>query len=220
MWSVPESTSDRVDWPVSDPPPWPARVRATLWWHRSTSAARELGPDGRTIPMTVAMMVDYLDSPVGPYREILAQSGLACARETGSGLCRGWRSLSSRWIRKPSVHGGRVHWQLPKVLAEFDGDVQQKFTATGDGWRVRSDTRMLGPRLPIAGALGFAQPESGGGLAIASARLTGSFRYARRERRGRGADPAGLVGCGHPSRRRDSGRKNDYGSGQASVTGV
>src|SRR6478609_1264488 len=72
MWSVPESTTDRVDWPVSDPPPWPARVRATLWWHRSTSAARELGPDGRTIPMTVAMMVDYLDSPVGPYREILA----------------------------------------------------------------------------------------------------------------------------------------------------
>ena len=178
MWSVPESTSDRVDWPVSDPPPWPARVRATLWWHRSTSAARELGPDGRTIPMTVAMMVDYLDSPVGPYREILASPVLHAPGKRIGPMPR----MAVPFIAvdsEPSVHGGRVHWQLPKVLAEFDGDVQQKFTATGDGWRVRSDTRMLGPRLPIAGALGFAQPESGGGLAIASARLTGSFRYAR-----------------------------------------
>ena len=178
MWSVPESTSDRVDWPVSDPPPWPARVRATLWWHRSTSAARELGPDGRTIPMTVAMMVDYLDSPVGPYREILASPVLHAPGKRIGPMPR----MAVPFIAvdsEPSVHGGRVHWQLPKVLAEFGGDVQRKFTATGDGWRVRSDTRMLGPRLPIAGALGFAQPESGGGLAIASARLTGSFRYAR-----------------------------------------
>lgn len=178
MWSVPESTSDRVDWPVSDPPPWPARVRATLWWHRSTSAARELGPDGRTIPMTVAMMVDYLDSPVGPYREILASPVLHAPGKRIGPMPR----MAVPFIAvdsEPSVHGGRVHWQLPKVLAAFDGDVQRNFTATGNGWRVRSDTRMLGPRLPIAGALGFAQPDVGGGVAIASARLAGSFRYAR-----------------------------------------
>lgn len=180
MWSVPESTTERAEWPVSGPPPWPARVRATLWWHRSTPAARELGAelDGRTIPITVAMMVDYLDSPVGPYREILASPVLWMPGKRLGPMPR----MSVPFIAvdsEPSVHGGRVHWELPKVLADFDGDVHAAFTATGDGWKVRSDAQARGPRLPIAGALGFAQPEAGGGLAVASARLTGSFRYAR-----------------------------------------
>ena len=219
MWSVPESTSDRVDWPVSDPPPWPARVRATLWWHRSTSAARELGPDGRTIPMTVAMMVDYLDSPVGPYREILASPVLHAPGKRIGPMPR----MAVPFIAvdsEPSVHGGRVHWQLPKVLAEFDG---------GRAAEIHCNRRRM------AGAFGYADARAasadcrGVGICAAGVRWRSGDRVGKadgivpiraRERRGRGADPAGLVGCGHPSRRRDSGRKNDYGSGQASVTGV
>ena len=71
MWAVAESAEPGVELPVSPPPPWPARVRATLWWHRPTAAARSLGPSP-SVPLTVGMVVDYLDSPVGPYREVLA----------------------------------------------------------------------------------------------------------------------------------------------------
>ncbi|MFD7010922.1 MULTISPECIES: hypothetical protein [Rhodococcus] len=177
MWSVPESTTRRTDWPESSPPPWPAGVRATLWWHRSTTAARALGPDGATVPLTLAMMVDYLDSPVGPYREILASPVLrAPGRRIGllPRMAVPFIAVDS----EPSVHGGRVHWSLPKVPAEFGGDVHGDFEASSDTWRVVTSTRPRGPRLPIAGALGFAQPGDHG-LVTASARLRGRFRYAR-----------------------------------------
>ena len=179
MWSVPESTTDRTDWPESSPPPWPAAVRATLWWHRSTAAARAVGPGGATVPMTLAMMVDYLDSPVGPYREILASPVLRAPGRRIGVLPR----MAIPFIAvdsEPSVHGGRAHWSLPKVPAEFGGDVHGDFAASSGAWRVTTSTRPRGPRLPIAGALGFAQPgDDGRGLVTASARLRGHFRYAR-----------------------------------------
>ncbi|MFZ2178298.1 MAG: hypothetical protein WAW17_30595 [Rhodococcus sp. (in: high G+C Gram-positive bacteria)] len=179
MWSVPESVTERADWPVSSPPPWPAHVRATLWWHRSTAAARRYGPEGAVLPITVAMMVDYLDSPVGPYREILASPVLR-APGFRTGLVPRMAVPFIAVDSEPSVHGGRVHWNLPKVLADFDGDVHGVFEAASDGWRVCTTTYARGPRLPIAGALGFAQPEDETGkLVTASARLRGHFRYAR-----------------------------------------
>ena len=175
MWSVPESTTQRTDWPESSPPPWPAGVRATLWWHRSTAAARAL--DGATVPLTLAMMVDYLDSPVGPYREILA-SPVLCAPGRRIGVLPRMAVPFIAVDSEPSVHGGRVHWSLPKVPAEFGGDVHGDFEASSEVWRVTTSTRPRGPRLPIAGALGFAQPGDRG-LVTASARLRGHFRYAR-----------------------------------------
>ncbi|MDI9918645.1 hypothetical protein [Rhodococcus sp. IEGM 1379] len=178
MWSVPESETDRTEWPVSSPPPWPARVQATLWWHRSTAAGREFGKGSQIIPVTVAMMVDYLDSPVGPYREILASPVLRIPSRRIGPMPR----MSVPFIAvdsEASVHGGRTHWQLPKVLAGFDGTVLGRMSAQGAGWKVSSTVMAKGPRLPIAGALGFAQPEPTGRLAIASARLAGRFRYAR-----------------------------------------
>lgn len=198
MWSVPESASERTDWPVSDPPPWPARVQATLWWHRSTPQARRLGQGDRIIPITLAMMVDYLDSPVGPYREILASPVLQMPGKRIGPMPR----MSVPFIAvdsKTSVHGGRAHWQLPKVLAHFDGSVLGRMSAQGEGWKVNTVTRAKGPRLPIMGALGFAQPMPGGGMAIASARLSGRFRYARVDLDSTGPTlPGWLVAGSHP----------------------
>lgn len=178
MWSVRESEQARDDWPTSPAPPWPARVRATLWWHRATPGAALFGPGGRVLPVTLAMMVDYLESPVGPYREILASPVLrAPSRRIGvlPAMAVPFIAVDS----EPSVHGGREHWHLPKVLADFDGDVTDTVTAVGDGWRIRTTARPFGPSLPILGALGFAQPMPSGGLAGARARLRGRFRGAR-----------------------------------------
>ncbi len=173
LWSVPESSTDRDDWPVSPPPPWPADVRATLWWHRSTPDAAQFGPGGKTLPFTLAMMVDYLESPVGPYREILASPVLR------PGVIPAMAVPFIAVDSEPSVHGGRTHWHLPKVLAEFTGDVTGTFSATGDSWKVTTAASPKGPELPIAGGLTFAQPLEDGGLLRATAKLRGRFRYAR-----------------------------------------
>ncbi|MBH0123197.1 hypothetical protein I0Q12_28405 [Rhodococcus sp. CX] len=175
LWSVPESSTDREDWPVSPPPPWPAAVRATLWWHRSTPDAAQFGPGGTTLPFTLAMMVDYLESPVGPYREILASPVLR------PGVIPSMAVPFIAVDSEPSVHGGRTHWHLPKVLAEFAGDVTRTFSATGESWKVTTTASPKGPELPIAGGLTFAQPLDGGGLLRATAKLRGRFRYARVE---------------------------------------
>jgi hypothetical protein len=177
MWSVAESDVDPGTVPVSSPPPWPAAVRATLWWHRSTDAARAIGPQGSVIPMTLGMVVDYLDSPVGPYREILASPVL---RRPGGGL-----GLMPR-IAVPfiavdsaaSIHGGREHWSFPKVMADFTGDVLTGAGAGGPDWMVETESRGRGPSFPIKGGLGFAQPVDAG-LLLARATLTGTARYAR-----------------------------------------
>ncbi len=173
LWKVPESADERTEWPTSPPPPWPAAVRATLWWHRSTPAAAEYGPDGPTLPITLAMMVDYLDSPVGPYREILASPVLR------RGLIPAMAVPFIAVDSEPSVHGGRAHWRLPKVLATFSGDVLGDFSAAGGGWKVATSARPRGPELPIIGGLPFAQPGDDGSISRATARLRGKFRYAR-----------------------------------------
>jgi hypothetical protein len=177
MWSVAESAVDPGTVPVSSPPPWPAAVRATLWWHRSTDRGKALGPPGPVIPMTLGMVVDYLDSPVGPYREILASPVL---RRPGGGL-----GLMPR-IAVPfiavdsaaSIHGGREHWSLPKVMADFTGDVLGGAGTGGPDWIVETESRGRGPSFPIKGGLGFAQPVDAG-LLLARAKLTGKARYAR-----------------------------------------
>lgn len=181
MWSVTESESARTEWPHSPPPPWPAEVKATIWWHRARPAGRAL-LNGRTIPITVVMVIDYLNSPVGPYREVLASPVL---QRPGRGLGPMPR-ISVPFIAvdsETSVHGGRTHWHLPKVLADFGGDVLADASvsgegSSGDGWSVRTQAKGIGPSFPIRGALGFAQPSDEGSL-LATARLTGKARLAR-----------------------------------------
>ena len=177
MWSVAESAIEPGDVPISSPPPWPAAVRATLWWHRSTEQAKAIGPKGPVLPITIGMVVDYLDSPVGPYREILASPVL---RRPGSGLGALPR-MSVPFIAvdsAASVHGGREHWSLPKVLAEFTGDVLAGSGAGGPDWTVQTQSEGRGPEFPIKGGLGFAQPVDGA-LLLAGSKLTGKARYAR-----------------------------------------
>lgn len=181
-WAVPESEPDdavraAVAGPPSADPPWPATVRATLWWHRATREARALAPAGRCLPITLAMVVDYLETPVGPYREVLASPVLRLpARASGFQPAMAVPLIAVDSTL--SVHGGRVHWDLPKVLAQFSGDVHDGLLVDGGAWSVRTATRLRGPAFPLAGGLRFAQPLAAGGVRHAGSTLRGRARLA------------------------------------------
>jgi hypothetical protein len=176
MWSVVESAIDESETlPVSPPPPWPAPVRATMWWHKATDAGRALSTIDGTIPITVGAVIDYLDSPVGPYREILA-SPVTVKPGRGLGLLPRVAIPFIAVDSDASVHGGRTHWNLPKVFADFTGDVLGESGADGAGWSVRTVAAPSGPAFPVAAVTGFAQPSSAG-LLLASGRVRGRARF-------------------------------------------
>ena len=155
---LPESrlpASLAAELPATTPgPPWDCEVRAVVWLQRAPSPLPSSSRfAGRVRPVTLGAMVEYLSSPVGPYREVFAGP-----------LLRGtllpvvhipFIAVDSL----PSVHGGRAHWALPKALASFAGDVGSAVTATGDGWSVSVEARGRGPRLPVRGPLRSAQDE-------------------------------------------------------------
>lgn len=174
--------------PATTPaPPWDCRVRAVLWVQRGRPPLPAGSPfAGRARALTVGAVVDYLDTPVGPYREVFAGA-----------LLRGpllpvvhvpFIAVDSL----PSVHGGRAHWQLPKAVATFTGDVRAgRATATGDGWTVAVDAAPAGPRLPLLGRLGCDQ-----GRGPARISLRGRGRLARVRVRAAGPALTGWLGTG------------------------
>lgn len=170
--------------PASTPgPPWDCRVRAVVWVQRAPSPLpSSFRYAGRVRTLTIGAVVDYLESPVGPYREVFAGP-----------LLRGtvlpvvhvpFIAVDSL----PSVHGGRAHWSLPKAVATFCSDGR---TATGDGWSVAVDVVERGPRLPLRGPLVNAQTEQ---RAVIS--LRGRGRLARVHVAAEGLVLGGWLGTG------------------------
>ncbi len=170
--------------PASTPgPPWDCEVRAVVWVQRAPSPLpSSFRYAGRVRALTVGAVVDYLSSPVGPYREVFAGP-----------LLRGtvlpvvhipFIAVDSL----PSVHGGRVHWSLPKTVAEFSADGR---TAVGDGWSVAVTASERGPRLPLRGPLVNAQTEQ---RAVIS--LRGRGRLARVHVEAKGLVLGGWLGTG------------------------
>jgi hypothetical protein len=124
-----------------------------VWWHRATPTARELVPAALRPgpPWTIGAFVTYLDTPVGPYSEILASPHLlagSLARRVLARVHVPFIAVDSL----ASVHGGRAHWSLPKALAHFQGT-----SADGHGWQVSAVADPRGPWLPAPGRLGSTQ---------------------------------------------------------------
>lgn len=168
-------------------PPWPCRVRAVIWVQRAPSPLPSSSPfAGRVRALTVGAVVDYLDSPVGAYREVFAGPLLRGALLPV--LHIPFIAVDSL----PSVHGGRAHWGLPKAVAEFTGDVGSgRVTATGEGWSVHVDATTRGPRLPLVGPL---RADQGRGPATVS--LRGRGRLARVRLAATGPSLTGWLGTG------------------------
>lgn len=164
------------------PPPWDCRVRAVVWVQQATAPS----PAGhRAWPVTVGAVVDYLDSPVGSYREVFA--GPLLRGQLRPTVHIPFIAVDSL----PSVHGGRAHWGLPKSLASFDGDVGAgQVTATGDGWSL-SVQASSGPRMPMRATFASLGPHGRATIAV-----RGRAHAARVHVRAAGPTLTGWLGAG------------------------
>ncbi|HEU0102329.1 MAG TPA: hypothetical protein VFR07_08430 [Mycobacteriales bacterium] len=178
---APESLLDRAAaarLPAGTPlPPWACRVEGVLWWHRAPARAAlphtALAGTGAR-PYVVGALLHYLDSPVGPYREVLA--GVVGRAGLLPGVGIPFIAVDS----PASVQGGRAHWALPKVLATFCGpDPFGATQAEGDGWQLAAHPRPRGPRLPVAGRLRGRQRDAAGRPVGSTSTAYGTARPAR-----------------------------------------
>jgi hypothetical protein len=160
--------------PSSPQAPWRTRVHATVWWHRAVRGAAGVLPevlDGPpTLPLTVAALVRYLDSPVGAYSEVFASPVLLLSRLPRLHLP--FIAVDSL----ASVRGGRERWGLPKGLAVFD-----EGTASGAGWQVRARAVLRGPELPVYLPLPSIHVMPDAQVARTVSRVRGRVRLARVE---------------------------------------
>ena len=170
---------------ASAPPPWDLRGSGCILLLRNHALPESTGPDR---PFAggpgIVMFVDYAESPVGPYREVLFIPG----RYRIGGTLR-WsieRIYVSTWA---SVVNGRRNWGIPKDRADFERVAE---TAGRDRYRVATDGEPVvsldvtyhGPAVPLPSWLAPARlrglTQDYGGRRFSLAPLaTGRIRLAR-----------------------------------------
>jgi hypothetical protein len=147
---IPESRLSAADLAAlpdsSAPAPWRARATAVMWLQRARHPA--FAWRGTLLPVVTVCFVDYEDTPVGPYQEVLAGAGVRRGRQVlGQVPFIAVNSL-------PSIHGGRANWALPKTSAEFRGSAADgAVSARGDGWSVTVNVARTGPKLPMRSSM-------------------------------------------------------------------
>lgn len=146
--------------PAAVPAPWTCRLRAVVWWRVPGSRMRraldgDLPPAVRhagTPVLVVAAQVHYLDTPVGPYTEVLA--GAVLPKVPAPVVHVPFIAVDSR----TSLVSGRVNWALPKVLADVGAlPSSGPSAAVGAGWAVRVGVDAAGPALPALGRANLLQ---------------------------------------------------------------
>jgi hypothetical protein len=150
---LPESTlsADQLAaLPASSPAaPWTVQARALVWVQRAS--APPFAWLGRTQPLAMVCFVDYLDTPVGPYHEVLAGAFVRDGRHPRAQVP--FIAVDSL----ASVHGGRANWALPKTVATFEGEIGRATArAVGDGWSV--SVRPARPKAALSLPSGFRLP--------------------------------------------------------------
>ncbi|MGV9674051.1 acetoacetate decarboxylase family protein [Nocardia sp. NPDC003482] len=179
---IPETDlDDRPDdeFPERVPPaPWRNRCVGLIWLSRPSPDTPTTLPPGTGRPLTVLnALIDYRETPVGGYHEILA----APMVRVGARMRFNCPFISVD--SKPSLVAGRENWALPKVLAEFRGDLADAETVTatstsGVRWRVSARIRAFGPAVPMSKKFTIWQPFPDGELRRIPARLSGRARAA------------------------------------------
>jgi hypothetical protein len=142
------------------PAPWTLRGDAWILLLRLPEAVRRdpshLPAELRARPVhgpSIVMFVDYSESPVGPYRELLYIPGRF---NFGAGL-RAWSITRILVSTQESVVNGRLNWGIPKERADF----RRERAGTRDAIHVEVEGVTaaslefvpLGPTLPLRAAL-------------------------------------------------------------------
>ena len=188
---------------TSAPAPWATVLDAVVWFHRAAPGAAERLPaalrDRPSLPVTVGALIRYRDTPVGPYREVLASPSLLLGPR-GPEACVPFIAVDSL----PSVHGGRENWALPKTLARFDWPEQPRggfeLDAEGRGWSVHATVRPRPRRLPFAAISRNRQVTPAGTEITFDSRWRGRARLASVELETRGPTLPGWLCSGrHPA---------------------
>ena len=188
---------------TSAPAPWATVLDAVVWFHRAAPGAAERLPaplrGGRKLPLTVGALIRYRETPVGPYREVLASPSLLLGPR-GPEACVPFIAVDSL----PSVHGGRENWALPKTLARFDWPEQPRggfeLDAEGRGWSVHATVRPRPRRLPFAAISRNRQVTPAGTEITFDSRWRGRARLASVELETRGPTlPRWLCSGHHPA---------------------
>lgn len=99
------------------PAPWRLRAEGYVLAMRRDPRERFATVDGQEAsgPLSFVMFVDYTESPVGPYRELLFIPGaFRFGAESLPSITKIYVSSQS------SVDSGRRNWAIPKELASFD----------------------------------------------------------------------------------------------------
>jgi hypothetical protein len=136
------------------PTPWVVRGQAlVILGHLSRRAARQLAgnPRGFAAPPLLGSfaalgLIDYTETPVGPYHELAVLPGILW-RDLPGALMSHMLVDSAR-----SVLAGRAIWGLPKALAYFAWQPQQVAVTDGDGRIILTTTwhfRHVWPRLAL-----------------------------------------------------------------------
>jgi hypothetical protein len=168
------------------PPPWRLPARSVVWVQAGRAPLPAGSPyAGSALPVTLAALIDYLDSPVGPYREVFA--GTLLRRLGRPTVHVPFIAVDSL----PSLQAGRAHWALPKTLASFDGELGGRTAVRGDGWSLDVDVRVVGPPLPSA--VPFVCAQAG---RVASTTVAGIVRAARVAVSASGPSLGGWLGSG------------------------
>ena len=167
------------------PAPWDLRGSGCILLVRDHPAPAPVGPDPAYAGGPgIVMFVDYAESPVGPYQEVLYIPG---RYRFGSALR--WsieRIYVSTWA---SVVNGRRNWGIPKDRGDSshdgEGPGRDRYRVTVDGEPVATlDVTCHGPAVPLPGWLtpsrlrGLTQDYGGQRFSLAPL-ATGRIRFAR-----------------------------------------
>jgi hypothetical protein len=172
------------------PAPWTLQGDGWIMLLRLPESARRdprhLPPELRAWPVTgpsIVMFVDYAQSPVGPYRELLYIPG-RFDLGTGRPAWSVTRIYVSTW---ESVVNGRLNWGIPKDRADF----RRERAGRGEVIQVEVDARAVA-RFELA-PRGPSLPTHGGLLPAAMRRLVQHYEGQRFELAPRASGRAGLA---------------------------
>ena len=132
------------------PPPWTLRGRGIVICHRARRGWRQRYDTGSTGPVALTMWVDYVESPVGPYREWLMVPGKV-PNPRGKHYSIGDIFVDST----KSLVGGQQNWGIPKALGDFEfetRDGQVGASLSFDRTRLELNGRTAGPAFPVTSA--------------------------------------------------------------------